>query len=73
METSKFASIDLRDIAKGLIVAIGSAVVTVIQSTLSAGSLTFNWKTIGTVTLAAGVSYIGKQFFTSGATITPTE
>ncbi len=71
METSKFGSIDLRDIAKGLIVAVGGAVITVIQATLSAGSLTFNCSAIGSVALAAGMSYLGKNFFTPAKTVSP--
>ena len=67
MKTSNLYSLDLKDLAKGLVVAIGSAVITTIQTSLQAGSLNFNWKLIGTVALGAGVAYLGKNFFTSAS------
>lgn len=71
MKTSNLYSIDFKDLSKGLIVAIGSAVVATIQTSLQAGSLDFNWKLIGTVALGAGVAYIGKNFFTPATLKTP--
>jgi len=71
MKTSNLYSIDLKDLAKGLIVAVGSAVVTTIQTSLQAGSLSFNWKLVGTVALAAGIAYISKNFFTAPSIKTP--
>ncbi|MHB8207969.1 hypothetical protein [Mucilaginibacter sp.] len=71
MKTSNLYSIDLKDLAKGLVVAVGSAVVATIQTSLQAGSLSFNWKLIGTVALGAGITYIGKNFFTPPSIKTP--
>ena len=71
MKTSNLYSLDLKDISKGLIVAIGSAVVTTIQTSLQAGSPDFNWKLIGTVALGAGLAYLGKNFFTPASLKTP--
>lgn len=71
MKTSNLYSIDLKDLAKGLIVAVGSAVVTTIQTSLQVGSLSFNWKLIGTVALGAGIAYISKNFFTASSIKTP--
>jgi hypothetical protein len=71
MKTSNLYSLDLKDLAKGLIVAVGSAVITTIQTSLQAGSLNFNWKLIGTVALGAGIAYLGKNFFTPASTKTP--
>jgi len=71
MKTSNLYSIDLKDLAKGLIVAVGSAVIATIQTSLQAGSLNFNWQLIGTVALGAGVAYISKNFFTPAAVKTP--
>ena len=71
MKTSNLYSIDLKDLAKGLIVAVGSAIVTTIQTSLQSGSLSFNWKLIGTVALGAGIAYIGKNFFTPPSLKTP--
>ncbi len=69
--TSAKYSLDLYDVGKGLLVAGGSAVLTEIQQSLAAGSLTFNWKIIGSVALAAMVSYLAKNFFTPSQQITP--
>jgi hypothetical protein len=73
MKTSSLFSLDFKDLGKGLLVAIGGAVITAIENSISAGSLTFNWKAIGSVALAAGLSYLGKNFFTPAQTITPAQ
>jgi hypothetical protein len=73
MRTSDLFSIDIRDIAKGLILAVGSAVVTTIKTSLAAGSLNFNWPLIGTVALGAGVTYLGGKFFTPATCVTPAD
>lgn len=57
-------SLKWKDLFKGLIVSVVTAVLTVIQTSLSAGSLTFNWKEIGTVALTATIAYLTKNFFT---------
>jgi len=71
MQTSPLYSLDFKDLLKGLIVAIGSAVVTTIQTSLQAGSFDLNWKLIGTVALGAGIAYLGKNFFTPSSIKTP--
>jgi hypothetical protein len=70
MKTSDLYSIDLKDLGKGLIVAAGGAAVVAIQNALQAGSLSFNWKAIGLTALAAGISYLAKNFFTPAQTVT---
>jgi hypothetical protein len=64
MKTSDIFSLDLKDLGKGLIVAVGGAAIAVIQNSLNAGSLNFDWKNIGLTALAAGLSYLAKNFFT---------
>lgn len=64
MKTSSFLTLDFKDLGKGLIVAVGGAVVAVVQKSLEIGSLTFNWHLIGGVALASGLSYLAKNFFT---------
>lgn len=71
MKTSNLYSLDLKDLAKGLIVAVGSAVVATIQTSLQKGSLAFNWNLIGTVALGAGIAYLSKNFFTSASVKNP--
>lgn len=69
MTTSNLFTLDLKDLGKGLIVAIGGAIVAAVETALQAGALTLNWKNIGGVALAAGISYLGKNFFTPGQQI----
>lgn len=71
METSKLFSLDWRDLGKGLVVAIGGAAITAIQTGFSAGGI--NWHSVINVAIAAGLAYVGKQFFTAGAVVTPLE
>ena len=71
MQTSNLFTLNLRDIGKGLLVAIGGAVIAAIETTIQSGSLTFNWKSISGIALAAGLSYLSKNFFTPAQTVTP--
>jgi hypothetical protein len=71
--TSKFLSIDGQDCLKGLVVAAGGSVLAVIEKTIEAGSLTFDWETIGRTALLAGLSYLGKQLLTPAKIVTPAE
>ena len=71
MQTSSLFSLDVKDLGRGLLVAIGGAVIAAIQACVQAGTLTLNLKTIGSVALAVGLSYLGKNFFTPAKTVTP--
>lgn len=64
MKTSNLFNLDFKDLTKGLIVAAGGAAIAAVQNSLQAASLTFNWKAIGLTALAAGLSYLTKNFFT---------
>jgi hypothetical protein len=61
--SSKRFSLNLNDFWKGLIVAIGGAVVQTAMSSLEAGSLTFDWNKIAITGLSAGLAYLAKNFF----------
>ena len=67
--TSNQFTVSLKDVIKGLIVAVITPVITVIMTSLQAGSLTFDWKAIGITALTAGLAYIIKNFFTPAAII----
>jgi len=71
--TSEKFSINWKDTLKGLIVSVGTAVVVIIQSSLDAGNLNFNWKQIGMAAIAALVTYLVKNFFTSASIQTKVE
>lgn len=59
-------SIKWYDVAWGLVVAILSPVFTIILTSIDAGNLVFEWDKIGGVALAAGLSYILKNFLQKG-------
>jgi hypothetical protein len=66
------ATLGLSDFLKGLLLAVISAVLTVVATSLDAGSLTFNWKAIGLVAASTAVSYLIKNGFSAPqTTITP--
>ena len=73
MKTSSLFSLNLTDLGKGLLVAVGGAVVTAVENIMQSGSLSFDWKAIASVALAAGLSYLAKNFFTPAKTVTPAE
>jgi hypothetical protein len=62
---SKFLNLNSTDFIKGLIMAVLSSVITVIYQTVEAGSLTFDWKAIGTMALTSALAYIMKNLFTN--------
>lgn len=73
MKTSPFLSLDWRDLTKGLLVAVISPVFTIMESSIRAGSLTFNWTSIGLTALAATGAYLVKNFITPAQAITKPE
>lgn len=70
MQTSPLFSLNFKDLGKGLLVAVGGAAITATEISIQAGSLTFNWYSISSVALAAGLSYLGKNFFTPAKIVT---
>lgn len=62
--TSTQFAVNLKDILKGLLVAVLTPVFTIVITSLQAGSLVFNWTAIGITALIAGMSYILKNFLT---------
>jgi len=52
-----------RDFARGLIMAVLTPAVFIIQQSLEAGVLVFNWHTIAMASVAGGVAYLWKNFF----------
>lgn len=64
--TSKQFTLNLNDFWKGLIVAVITPIITIIMTSLQAGSLVFNWAAIGTTALAALLAYVAKNWLTPG-------
>lgn len=64
MNKSTFFKLKSRDFWQGALMATGTAVLVVIQNSLSSGTLTFNWQQIGMAAVAAIVTYLGKNLLT---------
>lgn len=64
MKTSNFLRLDLNDFLKGLLMAVLTPVVVVVQQSVSAGTLTFNWTAIGVSAIAGACAYLLKNLFT---------
>jgi len=62
---SNFLSLNWADFGKGLIMAILTPVVVVVQQSIEAGTFTFDWKVIGIASLSGAVAYLVKNFFTA--------
>lgn len=61
---SNFLSLNWQDFGKGLIMAILTPAVLIVQQSLEAGVFVFDWKSIGLASVAGGVAYLVKNFFT---------
>lgn len=64
MKTSNFLSLNFRDLAKGLLMAVLTPAVVIVQQSLESGVFTTDWKSLGLASLAGGVAYLVKNFFT---------
>lgn len=67
---SKNKSIEWRDFLKGLVVAVLTSILVVIQSTIEQGSLKFNWQQIGMVAVGSVIAYLTKNFFAPASVTT---
>lgn len=55
-------SLKWRDIVRGFILAVLTPALLIVQQSLEAGSLTFNWHQIGMAAIAGGGAYLIKNF-----------
>lgn len=62
---STFLNLNVQDLTKGLIVTMLTSVLTIAYNTVSAGSLTFDWKAIGLAALTSGLAYLMKNLLTN--------
>jgi len=62
---STFLSLNIKDFIKGLILAVLTSVLTIVYTSVQAGSLTFDLKAIATAALTSGLSYIMKNLLTN--------
>ena len=73
MKTSKFLSLNWADIFKGLLMAILTPAVVIIQQSLESGILIFDWKSIVTASIGGGVAYLLKNFLTPQKEVSNTQ
>ena len=66
---SKQFTLNLRDIVKGLAMAVILPVVNVIYQSIEAGSFEFDWKRIGLLAAGGFIAYIIKNFLTPAEVI----
>ena len=64
MKQSNFLSLGCRDLLRGLLMAVLTPVVVIIQQSLEAGILVLEWKSILTAGIAGGLAYLAKNLFT---------
>jgi hypothetical protein len=62
---STLLKLNVQDLVKGLIVTSLTSVLTIVYNTVSAGSLTFDWKAIGLTALTSGLAYLMKNLLTN--------
>ena len=67
MKPSNFLALNWKDILRGLLMAVLTPSVLIIQQSVSAGSLVFNLHQILMAAVAGGLAYLIKQFFTAAA------
>lgn len=64
MKNSKLFSVNIKDILKGLVMAILTPAVFVLQQSVEAGSFKIEWHSVLLASIAGGLGYIIKNFFT---------
>lgn len=69
MKTSPLFTLNWNDLLKGLFVAVGSSIVSVVMADINAGKFAINWTAVWHGAIVGAVSYLGKNFFTPQQTI----
>lgn len=64
---STFLTLNSKDFLKGLVVAVITAVITIVYTSVQAGNLNFDWKAIGVTALSSALAYIMKNLFSNSA------
>jgi len=62
---SCFGKLNVQDFFRGLIIAVLTAIVTFLYTTMESGELVFNWKQIATTSLTAALAYIIKNYLSN--------
>ena len=64
MKDSNFLSLGVKDILRGLLIAVLTPVLVLIQQSIEAGNLVFEWKSLLIAGVGGGLAYLIKNFFT---------
>ena len=67
---SRQFNLSMFDILKGLLMAILTPALFIIQQSLEKGELIFNWNSIAIASVSGGVAYLLKNFFETTRRIT---
>jgi uncharacterized membrane protein YvlD (DUF360 family) len=62
---SSFLSLNSRDFIRGLFMAVVSAIVALLYTSIQAGNFIVDWKAIGMAALSAALAYITKNLLTN--------
>ena len=62
---SAFLTLNSKDFLKGLVVAVITAVITIVYTSIQVGDLNFDWKAIAMAALSSALAYIMKNLFTN--------
>ena len=62
---SSLLTLNSRDWIKGLVVAVITAIITVVYNTIQAGALVLDWKAISIAGISAALAYITKNLLTN--------
>ena len=62
---SKFLSLNVLDLVKGLITAVFGAVIGIVLPIVQSGSLEISWPTVWKAALISAISYLAKNLFTN--------
>lgn len=62
---SPFLNLNPKDFLKGLFIAVVTAVITILYTSIQNNVFTFDWKNIGMVALSAALAYIMKNLLTN--------
>lgn len=65
MKQSDFFSLGIRDILRGLVVAVLTPVVTILADSAERGEWNFNWRLIALSAIGGGCAYLLKNIFTT--------
>jgi len=64
MKDSNFLSLGAKDILRGLLIAVLTPILVLIQQSIEAGNLVFEWKSLLIAGVGGGLAYLIKNFFT---------